>query len=522
MRLSDFILNEIPAILAEWDEFARTLKPAASNMTFRELRNHAEHMLRSIAKDIASEQSGEEQVDKSHGDEVRNSQIVSGEEHGLARLDSRFTTEQLAAEFRALRASVLKLWGEKVNLTSPDILEIIRFNEAIDQLLAASISSFAQATRKLMEDEVRRREQFLAMLAHELRNPLAPISASATLLKVAPNDILVVNKASNIIARQISHITGLVDDLLDVSRVNNGSVVLKKENLDFRCVVDGALEQVIPTITAKHHWLDTPQLEEQILVWGDSARLIQILTNLLVNSAKYTPEGGHIRLNVDAHLDYVEVSVEDNGIGIEPEFIPHIFELFSQANPSLDRSSAGLGLGLSLVKSLVEQHSGNVKCYSDGVGKGSKFTVWLPTNTDEIQLQDSPDESGAVFLADKQLKVMIVDDNVDAAETLELLLETLGYEVVIAHSSTEALSKSGKELPDALLLDIGLPIMDGHELARKIRLIPALSNSVLIALTGYSEARDRDEAMNAGFHHFMTKPVDIKKLQSILESVIPR
>lgn len=520
MRLSDFIISDIHSILAEWDEFARTLKPASSGMTFFELRNHAELMLRGIAKDIATAQTADEQVLKSHGGETRTAQTVTGEEHGLARLESRFTTEQLASEFRALRASVLKLWGRKVVLSSSNIDEVIRFNEAIDQLLAASISSFAQATKERFDEEQKRKEQFLAMLAHELRNPLAPISASATILKVASEGSEVVYKASEVIGRQVSHITALVEDLLDVSRVQNGSAALKVKTLDFRQIVDSALEQVNPEIAARGHHLATPYLEQPIFMLGDAKRLIQVVVNLLGNSAKYTPNSGQISLQVKVHGNCVEVIVEDDGEGIAPEFLPHVFELFSQATPSIDRSNGGLGLGLPLVKSLVEQHSGTVTCFSAGIGKGSTFSVTLPIYPHELEYEETQVSSTTPLPAQQPVKIMVVDDNVDAAESLGMLLETLGHEVIIANGSAEALSKARTELPAAFLLDIGLPLMDGNELARRIRALPGLSDSLLVAVTGYSQAQNRKEAIEAGFNHFMTKPIEIAAVQSILNSFI--
>lgn len=524
MRLSAFIFAEMPSILAEWDNFAQTMQPAADDMSLRQLRNHAELMLVGIAKDIETEQSVAEQIIKSHGGKAKDAQTTAGEEHGIARLESRFTLEQLASEFRALRASVLMLWKGKSVFKTSDVEDIIRFNEAIDQLLSASIASFSQTTKKSFDDELKRREQFLAMLAHELRNPLAPISASAMLLKTTPDDIRTINKASNIIARQVAHLTSLVDDLLEVSRINSGSAVLKMENFDFRRAIDSALEQVHPRMVAKNHRLDTPHLEHPIFMSGDSKRLVQVLVNLLVNASKYTPDNGHIFLTVEVRGDCVELAIEDNGIGIAPEFLPHVFELFSQANPSLHRTSGGLGLGLPLVKSLIEQHSGKVKCASAGLGKGSRFSVTLPIYVDDAMDVEHHKSASIPAVTQHPIKVMVVDDNIDAAEILGMLLKSLGYQVVIVHDATEALSKSQTELPDVFLLDIGLPTMDGNELARRIRLLPAFANCVIVAVTGYSQADTREEALRSGFNHFMTKPVDISQLQSVLDSVraLPR
>ena len=247
MRLAEFIINRAEPILQEWENFARTMEPASSSMSTKALRNHAAEMLKCIAADISTAQSQAEEVTKSHGQEPKTQQTEAGEEHGLARLASNFTIEQLASEYRALRSSVLRLWSQANASPSPtDLGDIIRFNEAIDQLLASSVYSFARATREAMEAEQRRKDQFLAMLAHELRNPLSPISAAATLLKMARSDEALITNASNIIARQVTHMATLVDDLLDVSRVTRGAIELRLEALDLRQVIDDAVEQVQP------------------------------------------------------------------------------------------------------------------------------------------------------------------------------------------------------------------------------------------------------------------------------------
>jgi signal transduction histidine kinase len=272
LRLADFILNQSENILQEWDGFARRVEPAASSMTIKELRNHAAEMLKCVANDLRTTQSRQEEIDKSHGSEPKTLQIEAGEQHGLARLDSHFTIEQLASEYRALRSSVLRLWSEaNTTPTSTDIGDIVRFNEAIDQLLAASIFSFAKATREALEAEKTRKDQFLAMLAHELRNPLSPISAAATLLKMAKSNDAMVTNASNIIARQVTHMATLVEDLLDVSRVTRGTIELKLEPLDLRQVILDAIEQVTPLMEARHHVLTVAELRQPVSTLGQKA-----------------------------------------------------------------------------------------------------------------------------------------------------------------------------------------------------------------------------------------------------------
>ena len=521
MRLSDFITNEMQSILEEWESFARTMTPAATSMSNVELRNHASFMLKSIAEDLCKAQSSSEQVSKSHGEEPRTAQVSTGEEHGLARLASQFTIEQLVSEYRALRASVLRLWGKaNKSLSSNDIDDIIRFNEAIDQLLAASVFSFASATRDAVEADGRRKNEFLAMLAHELRNPLSPISAAATLLKMANSDTKVIHKASGVIARQVAHMASLVDDLLDVSRVTRGAIDLKLEPLDLRHIILAAVEQVTAKIQAKQHQLDVPAMPEPLLMLGDKKRLIQVFANLLTNSAKYTPPGGHISIKLQLGKDQVSISIEDDGIGIIADFVPHVFDLFTQATQTSDRSNGGLGIGLSLVKSLVELHAGTVTCASAGLGLGSKFTVCLPKKICEEHPATQQTDTPVPVPAGEILKILVVDDNIDAAETLSMLLQTVGYQVIMEYESASALHVAQLEAPDVCILDIGLPGMNGNELARRIRNYPGTASSFLIALSGYSESHNREEALKAGFDQYMTKPLDISKLQTLLADVL--
>lgn len=378
MRLSDFIVSENESILREWENFAQTLEPAAKNMTSKELRNHAAVLLGIIAKDISTVQTAKEQFEKSRGEEPGEHEDAG---HGIARLESRFTIEQLVSEYRALRSSVLRLWARSAALKSPnDVEDIIRFNEAIDQLLAASVFSFAKAKREQDNAESIGRSNFLAMLGHELRNPLAPISTAASVLKKTAEANPIIDKVSNILARQVAHMASLIDDLLDVSRVTRGLIEIKLEILDIREVIDFAVEQALPKINARRHNLDVSTPSKPTIVQADKIRATQIFTNLLTNAAKYTPDGGHICLKVTLGHDEVIISVEDNGVGMTPEFIPEAFNLFAQAERTPDRSQGGLGLGLALVKTLVELHGGQVSCASEGLGKGSQFTVRLPRN----------------------------------------------------------------------------------------------------------------------------------------------
>lgn len=375
--------------------------------------------------------------------------------------------------------------------------------------------------RKQAEEELReanrRKDEFLAMLAHELRNPLAPISAAAEILQLKAADEQLTRKTSQIIARQVKHMRGLIDDLLDVSRVTRGLVDISRHQLDLKSVIYQAVEQARPVIEAQRHHLLSDLAGEAAYVMGDQKRLVQIVTNLLNNAAKYTPSGGTIQIKLVVDAELLRLSIEDNGVGIPAELQRDIFELFTQADRSPDRAQGGLGIGLALVKNLTELHGGAVECFSEGAGKGSRFSVTLPRHiTGSAALVQSDAQPNALKTG-RPMRVLVVDDNVDAAQMLALYLETLGHEVLVEHASQQALERARKEAPDACILDIGLPDMDGNELARRLRDAPETANVLLIAVTGYGQELDRENALAAGFDRHLVKPVDVSRLAALLE-----
>jgi PAS domain S-box-containing protein len=373
--------------------------------------------------------------------------------------------------------------------------------------------------RKQIEDELRaanrQKDQFLAMLAHELRNPLAPIMTAAQLLKVGRLDPRSVANASEIIARQAAHMTDLVNDLLDVSRVTRGLVTLEKEELDLNVIVSAAVEQVRPLIDARRHSLTLQLSGRSAHVIGDRTRLVQVISNILNNAAKYTAPGGRLTLSVTADEKQVHVGVRDNGVGIAPDILPYIFDLFTQAERTPDRSQGGLGIGLALVKSLVALHGGAVHASSDGLGQGSEFCISLPRLTAPADAQDDA-APGDNAQAPGALRVMVVDDNVDAAQMLAALLEVQGHAVCIEYDAKGALERARRERLEVLLLDIGLPDMDGYELARRLRSQPESAGATLVALTGYGQSQDRKEAEQAGFDHYLVKPADMEQVNEVL------
>lgn len=372
-------------------------------------------------------------------------------------------------------------------------------------------------TQEELQESNQRKDEFLAMLAHELRNPLAPVSTAVQLLQMTPDDPERVRRTSELIGRQVLHMSELVDDLLDVSRVTRGLVKIEHDTVNLQQVVNDALEQVRPQIEAREHAVNLQLPGSPVHVRGDRVRLVQVLANLLNNAAKYTPEGGHIEIGLGSHGGQALVWVKDNGTGIDPGLLPRVFDLFTQAKRTPDRAQGGLGVGLALVRSLVELHGGSVKAESPGKGQGSTFTVTLPLVEAIQPTAPAPEAPGSV--GGSGLKVMVVDDNTDAAELLGVWLETQGHLVTVKFDAREALATARVDPADVYVLDIGLPEMDGNELARRLRADPRTRKATLIALTGYGQAQDILRSRQSGFDHHFVKPADPTRLAVVIESL---
>jgi PAS domain S-box-containing protein len=371
-------------------------------------------------------------------------------------------------------------------------------------------------TQQALQQADRRKDEFLAMLAHELRNPLAPIVTASSLLGLSTGLPDRVQQVGKVISRQAAHMTGLIDDLMDVSRVTRGMVTLEKDRVLLSAVIDDAVEQVRSQLEGRGHRLEVHVGLGDALVAGDRKRLVQVLANILGNAAKYTPAHGHIVLASSIEDGRAMISVRDNGIGMAPELVASAFELFHQGKRSPDRSQGGLGVGLALVRSLVQLHGGTVAAASEGEGRGSTFTVTLPLLS--LPGQAASRGPAAVPFASDALRVLVVDDNVDAAELAAMLLELLGYQVSVEFGAEAALERARIEQPQVCLLDIGLPGMDGKELAQRLRRIPGLEGVRLAAMTGYGQPHDRHASSAAGFDAHFVKPVDAGALAAWLAS----
>jgi len=388
-----------------------------------------------------------------------------------------------------------------------------------DEQVVAGVVVLLDMTERLRAEEGlreadRRKDEFLAMLAHELRNPLAPIMVAAELLGRKAGDGEHVERTSAVILRQVRHLTGLVDDLLDVSRITRGLVVIDKQRVDLRSILAQAVEQVMPLIQARRHQLDLPPQTQALMVCGDTKRLIQVFANLLNNAAKYTPTGGVLQIEMGIEGECVRVDVSDNGVGMSEELIARAFQLFAQAERGADRAQGGLGIGLAV----VELHGGVISARSDGLGKGSRFTVRLPLAPPNADAK-SP---APVFVSTGPagpLRIMVVDDNIDAAEMLSMRIAAEGYEVSTEHTPSAALRASTAVPADVYLLDIGLPEIDGYVLARKLRANPSTADAVLIAVTGYGRDEDRATSKEAGFDFHFVKPVDGADLFALFREI---
>jgi signal transduction histidine kinase/CheY-like chemotaxis protein len=362
----------------------------------------------------------------------------------------------------------------------------------------------------------RRKDEFLATLGHELRNPLSPIVSALHLLRLDGVPEKANQHALAVIERQVSHLTGLVDDLLEVSRITRGLVDIRHDAIDLVAAVRGAVETVRPAIARAGHRLELDLPATPVAVSGDLLRLTQVFANLLTNATKYTDAGGHIRVTVRVVNGRVVTSVRDSGIGIAAHHLETVFDMFMQIDRAHRLSQGGLGIGLTLVKSLIDLHGGYVEARSGGLGMGSEFLVDLPVL--HVSIADRPPALEPRRLPG--LRVLVVDDNVDAAETLAALLESLGATIRIAHNGASALAILDAFTPSAMLLDIGMPHMDGHELARRIRVRPEHRDTILIALTGWGQDQDVKESREAGFDHHVVKPPDVETLLDLLSTAV--
>jgi signal transduction histidine kinase len=365
----------------------------------------------------------------------------------------------------------------------------------------------------------RRKDEFLATLAHELRNPLSPLRSGLDILRASPTAPNA-EEIRDMMDRQLSHLVRLVDDLLDVSRVSQGKVELRKAQIALSELIKTAVEASSPLIGAGRHELILDLPDAEVWLDADLTRLSQVISNLLNNAAKYTPEGGRIVVSARRDGKDVLISVSDNGIGIPADMLPRVFDLFAQVRDNLDRSRGGLGIGLALVKQLVEMHGGSIAAESAGPGKGSSFRLRLPVVEASPALSVAAEPPSPVSRQDAKLKVLVVDDNFDVAQTTGWMIEAIGHDYRMVHESKLAVQTAREYRPDAILLDINMPGMDGYAVCRALREQTLFDDTVIIAQTGWGQTQDRASTGESGFNHHLTKPVNMDRLEQVLTGIL--
>ena len=427
---------------------------------------------------------------------------------------------QLAQKRYPVGRKTLQVYGELLLTLGQTFLQA-RYGSVLERTRQAERARTAQAEQLANElaEADRRKNEFIATLAHEIRNPLAAI-ANASRVAAQP-DVDDREWANEVINRQVGTLTRLTDDLLDISRIAQGKIQLQKEQIELRTVIERSVEVVKPLIAERGHQLDVSCPERPMIVQADPIRLQQAFTNLLTNAAKYTKQAGHISLSVESAGNDWTVKFRDSGVGIPPSMLPRIFEIYAQADESLHHSRGGLGIGLSLVKSLVELHGGNITAASEGENLGSEFTLRLPMALNgALRVAPTP-KAPAATAAERgcKLRLLIIDDDVDTAKSMGRLLTISGHEVKIAHDGRTAIEIARAFHPEVVLLDIGLPGRDGFQVAEQLRDEPGCSNVLLVAISGYGQDEDRKRSKAAGFDHHLVKPIDYDELMTLIGSV---
>ena len=543
MRLADFILANVEPILVDWESFARGIWPNRVAADPAELRNEAGDILRATVVDMQSGQTDKQQSEKSKGKSRRdgdgNELTRASSSHGQGRGVSGFELWAVIAEYRALRASVLRLWRESEPVADlSDLDDVTRFNESMDQSLTHAVRSYAEqvdrdrdaltanehAARRDAEAANRAKDLFLATLSHEMRTPLNAIVGWLSILRHQDAQTSHFQEGLKVIERNTMAQVQLIDDLLDVSRIVSGKLRVDIQPCELADVINAGVNATRTAADARGITLDLRLDPSASAASCDSVRIQQVVWNLVSNAIKFTPDGGHVDVALSREASSFQIQVSDTGQGISPDVLPHVFDRFRQADSSMRRRFSGLGLGLSIVKYLVEEHGGTVEATSPGEGKGSTFTVRLPlravrtrVESEEGETEGQRDKPGeAVYIADRRppvrldgVHVLIVDDEADALRVLMMVLERVGAVVVSADSVRAAVEALAKARPDVLISDLGMPDQDGFDLIRQLRDDGHdAKNLPAIALTAFVQKDDAHLALLAGFQVHLPKPVD--------------
>lgn len=528
-QLGRLILEQTDDLIRRWQERAVVEQPSASRMHHVALCDHLPDLLAAIARRLQAQ------------DNAVTDAATLADRHGRQRWESGWSLIELVRDYQILRLVLLEFLEESLArpLTAREAIAVgLELDDAIMESVNAYMRHSEQAIRedaqrqadrdRLMRDAIeeglvreaealkasdRRKNEFLALLGHELRNPLGAMANAVALTQVLPSHEADYQQASGVLQRQLRQMERLVDDLLDISRIARGVIELKRQSVDLVAAVRQAAEAVRLLAEQRGQRLELLLPDERYLVTADPSRLEQIITNLLVNAVKYTQAGGRIACSVESSQTSARLRVSDNGIGISPDLLPHIFDMFMRAEQAARRAEGGLGLGLTLVRNLVDMHGGSITASSRGVGQGSEFVVELPL-AGKLDENESPADT--VAKPSGQVRVLVVDDNHDVALTLAALVRYSGHEVRTAHDGPAAIEAARSYLPQLVLIDIGLPGMDGYEVARALRGQLGLDDAVLAALTGYGQEEDRRRSEEAGFDRHIVKPIRNETLASLL------
>lgn len=513
VEIGSLIRQEAGIVIDRWCRRAVKEQPDAKRVHHETLRDHLITFLQELGRDLA------ESDDEENG---RCRALASA--HGEQRWETGWSLTEVVRDYQILRLVFLEYLEERLDrpLFSREVMAL---GLALDEAIAVSVNRYVRNQEEALrqheenlKEANRRKDEFLALLGHELRNPLTPIRNALSILARQGSDPTTVEWARALMDRQVKHMTHLVEDLLDVARIARGKVVIRHERFDLVALVRatsedrrGAMSEAGLTLT-----VDLPQ--EAIWVDGDPTLLVQVVGNLLHNALKFTDRGGEVTVRIArAENDQrAVVAIRDTGIGIEPNLVPHVFETYVQADRSVGRSQSGLGLGLALVKGLVELHGGQVRAASAGVGQGSEFSLWLPLSPRRAA---PPEKSSAAPHSTQSLRLLIVEDNRDSADSLKKLLELSGHRVAVAYSGPAGLEAARRDKPDVVVCDLGLPGMDGYAVAAALRADPATAQVRLIAVSGHGSEADQRRCLEVGFALHLTKPIDLVELQQALESV---
>jgi signal transduction histidine kinase/CheY-like chemotaxis protein len=526
-EIGNILQRDAGIVLERWGRRAAEEQPNAKRVHHAVLLDHLRDFLHTLGRSLSESENP-------HTCE----HCLSAANHGEQRWESGWSLLEVVRDYQILRLVVLDYLEESLDRPL-GYREVLAIGLALDEAIAASVVQYVRGRdeylqeleeKRAQDNEVvqqrlreqaealqqadQRKNEFLAMLAHELRNPLAPVRNAIQILRLKGPPDPELQWARDLIDRQVQHMASMVDDLLDVSRIARGKIKLEKEPVELATVAARAVEMVRPLADSRKHQVTVALPDEPVWLEADPHRLVQVLTNLLTNAAKYTDEGGQIWLTAERQGDEVAIMVRDTGIGIAADLLPRLFFPFTQEERLPDRAQGGLGIGLSLVRSLVDLHGGRVRVFSAGRGQGSEFVLHLP-----VLKKPPPAAEGKKPLHRGQApahRILVVDDNRDAAQSLGLLLKLSGHEVHTAHDGPAALEAVHTYAPQIVLLDIGLPGMDGLEVAHRLRQDLGLKDILLVALTGYGQEEDRRRTQEAGFNAHLVKPVDLEELHELL------